>query len=774
MTSSFQPQARPVDTFVAPSTVAPTDGFDQLVRALKTVNPGINKFIDFKLDEVIEEEQAEGTEIAIEKAANNFKDITKSVKKTDGDAAARQLIGGSIFAQKAYERTKAQILGNNIKSKLTNSYSTTSINGKPLTAYPFESPEFQGWLTEQRNQVVGKLDDVNATYVNKYFLPKLAESTGTITSHHIKQHKEYKFEQLKSLTTPLVNQVLAGDDDDSKGLIEGFELSMNQLGIQGKDRQKVNEMIVEALADEAEAIGLSEGGSLEDAIDILDKAKLFPYGPDGQLDLSQHPDFKDESTRIKKAINDYEWKQSQREIAQQKREKEKTVDTVLKGYSKLLDAADKSQDPTEKTQLLEQAAKSLEDLRTTYPDLAPKINNIVTNLDGDTQDRYAQLLGRIKTGGFESKSEAQLEALQFLQDERTPDTPQNTKLYDNLMRAIDDVENGQYVYANKLLTELKSQIKGELSNVEGAIFFDSGALKGPAASEKNRLFNEASDDFYDWIDKFKEENNKAPSKTEQREYFNNNIRKTSLDNAKSWKPKNPYESGVSPVKNEEKKTESDNETDTRAEDQNSDFQGPVSSNPVIDTVNQVVNALTGTRPAAAGTLEEAQERGDLMIEEPQIITTGNGVERMENNFPTIYKLAKEVGIKFPEIVAAQFSLESDHGKEASGKNNYLGIKATKQEIADGKATLVQTTEVIDGKEVVIKDYFKDFDSLKDMLLHYKEQWNDNYKDRKGTSTSSTVEEAIKLLKSNGYATDPNYVKKILNVIKSAKTKPALF
>ena len=627
MTSSFQPQARPVDTFVAPSTVAPTDGFDQLVRALKTVNPGINKFIDFKLDEVIEDEQAEGTEIAIENAANNFKDITKSVKKTDGDAAARQLIGGSIFAQKAYERTKAQILGNNIKSKLTNSYSTTSINGKPLTAYPFESPEFQGWLTEQRNQVVNQLDDVNATYVNKYFLPNLAESTGTITSHHIKQHKEYKFEQLKSLTTPLVNQVLAGDDDDSTVLIQGFELSMNQLGIQGKDRQKVNEMIVEALADEAEALGLSEGGSLEDAIDILDKAKLFPYGPGGQLDLSQHPDFKDESTRIKKAINDYEWKQSQREIAQQKREKEKSVDTVLKGYSKLLDAADKSQDPTEKKQLLEQAAKSLEDLRTKYPDLAPKINTIVTNLDGDTQDRYAQLLGRIKTSGFESKSEAQLEALQFLQDERTPDTPQNTKLYDNLMRAIDDVEDGQYVYANKLLTELKSQIKGELTNVEGATFFDSGALKGAAASEKNRLFNEASDDFYDWIDKFKEEKNKAPSKTEQREYFNNNIRKTGLDNAKSWKPKNPYESGVTDKNKSDNKKEikSDNQTDTRAEDQNSDLQGSVSSNPVIDTVNQVVNALTGTGTAAAGTLDGRSVLEDIDITKP---FTYNSLERL--------------------------------------------------------------------------------------------------------------------------------------------------
>ena len=66
MTSSFQPQARPVDTFVAPSTVAPTTELDQLTRALQTVNPGINNFIKVKLDDAIEDEQAIGEDIARE------------------------------------------------------------------------------------------------------------------------------------------------------------------------------------------------------------------------------------------------------------------------------------------------------------------------------------------------------------------------------------------------------------------------------------------------------------------------------------------------------------------------------------------------------------------------------------------------------------------------------------------------------------------------------------------------------------------------------------
>ena len=110
MTNSFQPQARPVNTFVQPSVVAPSSGVDDLLKILQSVNHGLNKFLDNRIDTAIEAEQAEGVELALESSKNDFKNYTKSIKKKDGEEAARQLIGGSIFAQRAFEKTKTKFL----------------------------------------------------------------------------------------------------------------------------------------------------------------------------------------------------------------------------------------------------------------------------------------------------------------------------------------------------------------------------------------------------------------------------------------------------------------------------------------------------------------------------------------------------------------------------------------------------------------------------------------------------------------------------------------
>ena len=744
MTNSFRPQAAPVDTFVPPVSVAPPTDLDVLARALKAVNPGLEAFLDNKMDEAIEAEKAEGMELAIEDSVKGFKGITKSIRKKDGDDAARQLIGGSIFADRAYQKTKANILGNNVASKLSTSYSTTRINDKPLTAYSFESPEFQGWLEEQKNEVVNQLSDINPTYVNEYFLPKLATGTSAITSNHITKHKEYKFEQLKSLTAPLVTQVVTIQDPlTAKTLIEGFDTSINDLGISGKDLGDINKSIVNALSDEAEAAALA--GDEERVVQILDKAGLFPYGPNGNLTLKNHPDFKGKENQITRRASQVAYQNQKTKDLEEKRAKDQDVVDSLQKYAQALENGDAN------------ANQIIDDLMLRQPDKASKLATNQIALDGDTRERYAELQKTIIDGDFDSEGDAATAALNWFQDSRTPKTASNVKLFGDLIKYANQVGNGEFTEVNKYISEFNGLVNSRL-RAGKSTFNIMGQVTGQGAKIEGKYKNLFSDSFRRW--KF------SNPDASQEEIFNEYTKlRDQYDQQLLDELNNPL--GLDQDENDQEDEKLEGVPDVSP-------LGNQSSNPVIDTVNQVTNALTGTRPAAAGTLEEAQERGDLMLEEPQIITTGNGVERMESNFPTIYKLAKKVGIKFPEIVAAQFSLESDHGKKASGKNNYLGIKATKQEIADGKATLVQTKEVIDGKEVVVKDYFKDFDSLKDMLLHYKEQWNDNYKDRKGTSTSSTVEEAIKLLKSNGYATDPNYVKKILNIIKSAKTKPALF
>ena len=73
--TAFQSSARPVDTFVRQSTVPliKDDGFTQLTKALSAVNP----VLDFYMKKTIEDEQAEGMDIAMEESINVFKDVTK-------------------------------------------------------------------------------------------------------------------------------------------------------------------------------------------------------------------------------------------------------------------------------------------------------------------------------------------------------------------------------------------------------------------------------------------------------------------------------------------------------------------------------------------------------------------------------------------------------------------------------------------------------------------------------------------------------------------------
>ena len=575
MTNSFRPQASPVDTYVRPSTVAPTTGFDKLVDALKTVNPSLNKFFESKIKDEIENEQQEGAELAIEDSVKGFKNITRSVRKKDGDDAARQLIGGSIFAQKAYERTKANILGNNVKSKLENSYATTKINGQPLSAYKFESPEFQGWLEEQRNTTIDLLGDVNATYVNKYFIPKLTDATANITGHHIKQYKEFKFEELKSLSTPLVSQVIALDTDSAKELIQSYEISMGDLGISGKDRQAINKAIVDALMAEAETVGID--GDEEKAEDILELAGLFPYGPGGKLSLLEHPDFKEKSNQLERRLADISWKNAQREEIEKKRAKEEDVVNSLKTYAQALS----NDDPN--------ANKILDDLILRQPDKAPKIQNAQSALDGDTRERYAQLQRQIIDGDFSSEGDAAIAALDWFQDPRTPKTAANINLFNDLIRYADKVESGQFTEINKALTELKGQIAAEFRKDGNSNIF--GQLNGTASKDLNNLYNRASDELRLWrlgLDK-------DPTPTEEFEKIKE-IRDKYLEEAR--KKTNPLGDQQD---NQQEEPQLPGVPDVSP-------LGDRSSNPIIDAANQIANALTGTAPAAAGTLEEAQEQ----------------------------------------------------------------------------------------------------------------------------------------------------------------------
>ena len=122
----------------------------------------------------------------------------------------------------------------------------------------------------------------------------------------------------------------------------------------------------------------------------------------------------------------------------------------------------------------------------------------------------------------------------------------------------------------------------------------------------------------------------------------------------------------------------------------------------------------------------------------------------------VVELAREAGAKFPELVAAQWALESNWGRNTSGTHNYFGLK--------GKGTTVKTTEYVNGSPVSIQDGFLNFDSLKDCVEYLVNRWYKNYKQYSGINNAKTTLEAAQQLTAQGYATDPTYAAKLITIV----------
>ena len=131
-----------------------------------------------------------------------------------------------------------------------------------------------------------------------------------------------------------------------------------------------------------------------------------------------------------------------------------------------------------------------------------------------------------------------------------------------------------------------------------------------------------------------------------------------------------------------------------------------------------------------------------------------------NTWDGVVTAARAAGAKFPEVVAAQWALESGYGKHTSGTHNYFGLKGKNDE-----GSLVATTEFVGGMEIKTDARFKNFPSLDACITYLVDLWYKDYKDMKGVNRASTPEECAELLVKEGYATDPLYATKLQRLLK---------
>tara|TARA_Y100000004_G_scaffold182290_1_gene228872 strand:+ start:1076 stop:1486 length:411 start_codon:yes stop_codon:yes gene_type:complete len=122
----------------------------------------------------------------------------------------------------------------------------------------------------------------------------------------------------------------------------------------------------------------------------------------------------------------------------------------------------------------------------------------------------------------------------------------------------------------------------------------------------------------------------------------------------------------------------------------------------------------------------------------------------------IASLAQDAGAKFPNLVAAQWALESGWGEHQSGKNNPFGMK--------GKGVVVDTVEWNGKSYVDTKAEFKSYPSVKAAVGDLVDRWYKDYRGYKGVNNSATREEAARELKRQGYATSPDYAEKLIRLM----------
>lgn len=127
-----------------------------------------------------------------------------------------------------------------------------------------------------------------------------------------------------------------------------------------------------------------------------------------------------------------------------------------------------------------------------------------------------------------------------------------------------------------------------------------------------------------------------------------------------------------------------------------------------------------------------------------------------NTWDGVYAAAKKAGAVFPECVCAQWALESGWGKHFSGTWNAFGLK--------GSGSAVSTKEFVNGQWITITASFIDFPDLETCIVYLVDRWYKDFGKYKGVNRATSRNECCQLLVKEGYATDPDYSTKLIQIL----------
>lgn len=798
MTNSFPSRSgqvfdSPVDTYVAEPSVLPKTGAEELATILQIVNPALQKFIGKKMADTSAKLQRDGMELVLGADNEELKNIIKQVKDRDGSIAARKLVGGNIFTQAGVERQLALNLGAVAEAKTKQFFEDYTVQKElpsgtiinlPLSSFDIASGEYQNALAEYRENNLTDTQGIRSSYVTEFIFPKQAAALQKILNNQTTRSAENKISNFEVgfeesvfsnyLKIDDYNEDIELDIIQNDGSIDGethalkvIQKDMDTMVNLGLSESVSPSMMTEIIKKNANKIiafyrdsGMSETQAMEEVDDFIDFVGQLKVGPKNvnkkgeviQRDLKSFLDADNSIINMKKEIfkelNDF-----------QKEETEYAENAKQNDINNRLDQLDFASDDLE---VIQNNARIIKELKNDYKDEIDFVDTQVTLRNFNVDGWFLNFQKRWVSGEFDgNKLAARTELNNFMislgSSATKEDKGEFTRL-DNLVKS----QSGQ-----GLLTQYPE--------IKGVIKFGRKVLATPNEYGFDTFSARTEEQLYDLNFKFQQEVEAVVVDTEistqqKRKIVNDLISfyKEQIGNIKNqtytFFDEDNNISGAKP--NQFKNNQESNSVDIPDEFNLSSLNTPDNQRIVSDVVNSL-GATDGSLLAMA-TPTDTEQITIVGSEEP------SGVKRFEANFPVFYKLAKDAGHKFPEVTAAQVMLETGGGATPSATNNYLGLKATQDEADRGESTLQNTTENENGEVVSIQDNFKNFNSLQDMMNQYKTQWNDDFMGRKGTVNVDTAEEAAKLLQANVFATDPDYAKKIMQIIRDAKRNPPLF
>jgi len=805
-TTSFQSTAgessrRPVDTFVRPVSVLPKTGIMELAETLQSINPTLQKFVNFTIQKEKQKGILEGQNQILSSTPTEINKIKKELEKKEGKRFARNFVGGNIYTQYGIEKQLAINLGNAAEAKTKKFFSEYQVNinlpngetiQQPLSQFDVDSPQFDAAINEFQETNLLDVKGIRPDILNQHFLPR----QNLALQKAIGKHTEDRADQKIQLATTTFSNSLLGSWNNIDNINDSIELNVidDNFVDDGSGLSQAESIALKEIQDNADymvSIGLSEAVSpasfknyitssvntilqsykdsdmseleameeIDDFIDFIGKVKVGPKGltktgQTVQKDLKSFLDADNTIVKLKKEIFE--------ELNSLAKQENDFLEAAKQNdINNRLDQLDFSSDNPE---VIQNNARIISALKQDYKNEIDFVDTQVTLRNFNVDGWFLNFQKRWVNGDFDgNKLAARTELNNFMISLGSSATKEDKGEYrrlDNLVKS----QSGQ-----GLLTQYPE--------IKGVIKFGEKVL----SEEKNGLlFLEGStvEQKYDLDFKFRQDVEAVAvdselSSKQKKDKINELIKgyKEQIGNIKNqtytFFDEDNNISGYKPNETNNNLESNSNETNSMVDALNlSNLNTPENQRIVSD----VVNTLGGRDGSLIAMANPTDTETTTIVgsEEP------SGVKRFEANFPVFYKLAKDAGHKFPEVTAAQVMLETSNGASPSATNNYLGLKATQDETDRGEATLQNTTENENGEVVSIQDNFKNFNSLQDMMNQYKTQWNDDFMGRKGTVNVDTAEEAAKLLQANVFATDPDYAKKIMQIIRDAKRNPPLF